>query len=270
MPGKKPLKYSQQQLSDLLNGVYADKINAHKLPEDLYFATANYLKDALIKGFYKEVGSYAMTKVDKELLAELRENIYMFSAAKTYQQVRVMSDAVADEDGAKRPFKEFKEDADSIFQTYNENYLRAEQDTAYASGQMGAKWNGIESQKSILPYLRISVVEDANTSDICEPLDGITLPVDDEFWDDYYPPNHFNCRSTVEQLDEADISSPSQVDDATEHADEHMSDEFKMNVGKDKIVFSDDHPYFDVEKGDKEYAKKNFDLPIPNQKDNDE
>jgi hypothetical protein len=38
---------------------------------------------------------------------------------------------------------------------------------------------------------------------------------------------------------------------------------FKMNVGLDKVVFSDKHPYFDVEPKDKKFARNNFDLPIP-------
>jgi hypothetical protein len=89
------------------------------------------------------------------------------------------------------------------------------------------------------------------------------LPVNDPFWDEFYPPNHWNCRSTVLQLDEGEISSKAEVDKAKEHADEDMQDVFKMNVGKDEIVFSPDHPYFKVPKEDKELAKRNFDLPMP-------
>jgi hypothetical protein len=116
--------------------------------------------------------------------------------------------------------------------------------------------------------LRLSVVEDDNTSDICEPLDGITLPVDDPFWDEYYPPNHFRCRTTVEQLEEdANPSSKAEVAEAVEHADKEMDDVFKMNVGKDKVVFNEDHPYFEVPPNDRRFAANNFDLPIPGDDD---
>ena len=42
-----------------------------------------------------------------------------------------------------------------------------------------------------------------------------------------------------------------------------MDDMFKMNSGRDGYVFKEDHPYFDVAKGDKEFARRNFDLKIP-------
>ena len=38
---------------------------------------------------------------------------------------------------------------------------------------------------------------------------------------------------------------------------------FKMNPGKERVVFDKDHPYFDVAKKDVAFAKTNFGLPIP-------
>jgi hypothetical protein len=42
--------------------------------------------------------------------------------------------------------------------------------------------------------------------------------------------------------------------------------EFMMNSGKDGYIFKEKgegkHPYFDVAPGDKELAKRNFNLPI--------
>jgi len=43
----------------------------------------------------------------------------------------------------------------------------------------------------------------------------------------------------------------------------NISDVFQMNPGKDKVIFSPEHPYFDVAKKDKEYAANNFNMPIP-------
>lgn len=258
--------FSDKQIAELLEGVYDGDITEYDLPADLYYAIADYLKKGLYKGFGGELTDFEIDSTDHVLLTELRENIYMFSAAKTYQQVKQMSEALTDNHSL-RSFKDFKEEAKSIFDQYNVDYLRAEYDTAIASGQMGARWNDIEENKKVLPYLKISVVEDANTSEICAPLDGICLPVDNDFWDEYYPPNHWNCRSTVEQLDEEEgkdnLSSDGDVTHAKEHANEDMQDIFKMNVGKDHVVFSDEHPYFDVEKKDQGFARDNFDLPIP-------
>lgn len=251
-----------EEVLQLLEDIHGGKVNPHNLPEGLYEKTADVLKTGLLEGFGGDIA--ILGDRDLELMEELTENIYHFSAAKTYQQVRDMTDALFDDEGQLRRWADFKEMADKIFGQYNENWLRAERDTAIASGQSGVRWNRIEAEKDTLPMLRMSVVEDQNTSEICAPLDGITLPVDDPFWSEYYPPNHYNCRSTVEQLEDGvAVSSKEVVASATKHADEDMDDSFKMNVGKDRVVFSDEHPYFEVEPKDRGFAADNFGLPWP-------
>jgi SPP1 gp7 family putative phage head morphogenesis protein len=38
-------------------------------------------------------------------------------------------------------------------------------------------------------------------TELCRELSGIVLKKSDPFWDSYFPPNHFNCHSTVLSLD---------------------------------------------------------------------
>jgi Phage Mu protein F like protein len=263
----KPKVWDPEFIDDLFAGIFAEAITEYDLPHNLYFAIADRLKEGLYKGFGGTLKDFKVDTKDFELLSELRENIFMFSAAKVFSQVREMTDALTNDSGTVRSFSEFKKEASKIFEEHNVNYLKTEFSTAIASGQAGAKWNDIITNKDLLPYLRITVVEDANTTEICEPLDGITLPIENDFWDLYYPPNHWGCRSTVEQLDEQDagkLSGKEDTDRAEKHADEHgMQDIFKMNVGKDGYVFKEDHPYFQVEPKDRDFAKDNFGLEIP-------
>jgi len=254
---------SEKEIKKLLEGIFSGDITTEDLPENLYFAIAEYLEKGVYKGFGGGLEEFGGK--DLALLKELRTNIYMFSAAKTYEEVRVLQDKIYDEDDNIKPFKEFFKDAKQTYELYNEDYAKTEYNTAIASGQMAAKWNKIEEDKDLFPLLRLSVVEDSQTTEICEPLDGITLPVNDPFWDQYYPPNHWNCRSTVLQLDEGEISSKKEVKEAEKHADEDMQDVFKMNVGKDGYVFSPEHPYFTS--APKELGRRNFDLPLPEDED---
>ena len=83
--------------------------------------------------------------------------------------------------GLSGAFRNLKRSPSEIYENYNVHYLATERNTALASGQMAVYWNRIEQQKNIFPYLKLIVVEDDNTSEICAPLDGITLPVDDDF-----------------------------------------------------------------------------------------
>lgn len=273
-PKKPEFKYSKRKLEGLIQGIYDGDVTARDLPEDLYTEISRYLRDGLYKGFGQTLDE--AEGADLRLLSELRENIFHFSAAKTYQQVKEMNEALIGDNDTVVPFADFKAAAEDIFLRYNGDpedfdkhggYLETEYDTTIASGQMGAKWNDIEEKRDTLPYLKLSVVEDENTSEICEPLDGICRPIDDEFWSIYYPPLHWKCRTTVLQLDkidgEAQVSDDGQVKRGTDHADEHMQDMFKMNVGKNEVVFNKEHPYFDVPKADRKFASRNFDLPLP-------
>lgn len=184
------MKYTDEQIEDLIAGIYAGTITEYDLPRDLYFATAEYLEKAIYKGFGNTV--IELTGKPYELLVELRENIYIFSAAKTFTQVRELTDLLYNDEGVKG-FSAFKKDALQLYEQYNVNWLRTEYDTAIGQAQSAERWQQIEEQADVLPMLKYSAVIDKNTSDICRPLDGIVLPVNDKFWNTHAPLNHFNC-----------------------------------------------------------------------------
>lgn len=256
------MEYTEKQIKQLLTDIYNGDISQEELPEDLYLAIANYFKEALYKGFGGSLEDFKMGTPNAELLEDLRNNIYMFSGAKTYTQVGELASAVADSSS----FNDFFDKAQGIYDQYNKTWAEAEYNTCIGQATQARQWNDIQSQKDVLPLLRYNAVMDPNTSEICAPLNGITLPVDDPLWNDYSPLNHFNCRCILEQVEEGKISTPEEVDPVKKELDENVQPEFKMNPGKDGYIFSPEHPYFEVARGDKDFAKRNFDLNIP---DND-
>ena len=99
-------KYSEAEIKRLIDAIFAGTITEFDLPVQLYLAIGEHLKKGLYQGYgfslsslTKEIRSGTMELGDLELLAELRTNIYMFSAAKTYQQVKEMTSALVDADG---------------------------------------------------------------------------------------------------------------------------------------------------------------------------
>lgn len=52
--------------------------------------------------------------------------------------------------------------------------------------------------------LRYAAVLDSSTTEICEQLNDLEFATDSEVWDDYRPPNHFNCRSILVPITEVD------------------------------------------------------------------
>ncbi len=200
---------------------------------------------------------------DLALLEELRENVYMFSAAKTYQETKAISGQLVDEEGNIRSQREFNKIGREMFSTWNDDWGKTEYNTAIGQGTMSAKWLDIQERKALFPKLRYSTIGDA--CDICAPLNDFVAPVDDEAWDEIMPLNHFNCECTVLQEDE-DMPDTGEDEraDILEQVTDKMDDMFKNNAGKTGTVFPDSHPFFnDIPKEDRDFAANNFNLPIP-------
>ena len=263
-------KYSDRFIQALFKSIYTGKVTPRALPSSLYFAIADYLKKGVYEGYGTSLSSLKATKMpvdfdvsDRLLLTELRTNIYLFSAAKTYQQVREMSSSLIGDDGKTVSFKQFREKADQTYTLYNKVWLQTEYDTAIGQAQAARKWNEIEKNADVLPLLEYSAVLDKRTSEICKPLDGIIAPVNDPIWKKVAPLNHFNCRCLLLPISEGKQTSAKVKNSKVEETENMMQDLFKMNPGIDGYVFSKKHPYFDVAPKDKALAKKNFNLDIP-------
>lgn len=250
-----PSPFDENDFNRLSNEVWTGIVTTSNLPESIYLKTAQYLNEGIDNG----VIGYEIP--DELLIADLKENIYVFSGAKTYQQVRAMTAMLAEKEYASNFFA-FKEAVKPMFSTYNVDWLQAEYQTSKASARMAAEWSRINIDKDVLGLLQYQTVGDARVRPTHQILDNIVKPVDDKFWDIYYPPNGWRCRCTVMQQSEgavSDLTGWIPPDD--------VPPLFQMNAGKDRIVFKekgkDKHPYFDVAKGDKENAKNNWGLPIP-------
>jgi SPP1 gp7 family putative phage head morphogenesis protein len=251
------MNFTQQQIEELINAIFDGTITTRNLPVDLYEAISQKLLTAL--------GSIEGTP-SPSLLNQLRENIYIFSGAKVYQQIQDISLLV--NNNSIKSFKDFRDEALAIYNQYNKNWLQTEYSTAIGQAQFATRWEQIEAQKNELPYLKYVAVIDKNTSEICKPLDGVCLPVGDKFWNINTPLNHFNCRCTVIQFDKTDalqngVTTQAKADKATELISKERQPLFEGNTGKERLIYNKEHPYFDVPKSDREFAKTNFGLPIP-------
>lgn len=252
------MKYTDKQIAALIAGIEDGSITEVNLPEGYYNAVCDYLLKGLYEGFGATLETVAT--LDLPLLEELTLNVYHFGAAKTFQMTKEISGLLVDENGKVRSSREFNKIARETYDNWNDNWGRTEYNTAIASADSAAKWREIEKQKDVLPYLQYDAVIDKNTSDICRPLDGIVAPVDDKIWGKIAVPNHFNCRCVLKQVTGGETKNNEKTVKVVEGMMQPM---FINNVGQSGQVFTKDHPYFDVAKEYKEYAKKNFNLPIP-------
>lgn len=227
----------QRLIEAAVRNIYNEKLQTGTLDKELWRYNVEQLIDALEKGFSKKITRIDYNDQDFAMMQQLKRNIYVYAAFKNYHNIKDMVDALDDGNGNIRPFDEFKQKAFAIGQTYNENYLKTEYNTAIGQAQMAQKWNNILSQKDALPILRYDTVDDDRVRPEHQELEGVTLPIEHPFWEKYLPPNGFNCRCNVRQLVDAPIKQPPKT--------VNVDDAFANNAGASGQLYSNDHPYFD-------------------------
>lgn len=199
----------------------------------------NRLEEAIQKGYGQPLVNIDFDTPDHELVKTLLDNTWQFSAAKSYAQLRDMSEALVGPDGRIRSWKEYRKTVGDISGKHL-GWLRTEYDSAIAGAQMAKKWKQIWEQRGILPLLQFDAVLDGSTTDGCRSLDGIILPVEHWLWDIIFPLNHFRCRSTVRQLRNGEITPDSELPPT-----DWIPAMFRVNLGKRGLAFPSDHAYFD-------------------------
>lgn len=195
------------------------------------------------EGYGKDIIGIDYDTPDARMLANLEMNVYGFSAAKNWQQMKSLTQALvtpSGDGGSKlRTYSEFKRASFEINDAHVNHWLKAEYDTAIAGAQMAGKWVEIQANKGTLTMLEFDAVMDQRTSDLCRGFNGLVFPVDHPFWKQYYPPNHFRCRSTVRQRAGGKASDYSKV-----AIPEGIPEMFKVNLGEQGLIFPPNHNYY--------------------------
>ena len=174
----------------------------------------------------------------------LSENVYIFSGAKTYEELKELSENLLDSNGNIKPFSKFWQDVESIYPQYNQSYLEAEYIFATQSAQLASKWNDYESDGDRY-NLQYRTAGDDRVRESHWLLHNTTLPPFDPFWNDYFPPNGWRCRCTTVQVRKSKYpeSNSSQAQSLGANATEGKNNIFRFNPGKQQVIFPPHHPY---------------------------
>lgn len=143
--------------------------------------------------------SFQKVEMSDTMRRRLERSNYIFSGIKTFHELNEAFPSLLDENGNRKPFEQFLNDVKKIDSTYNQNYLRAEYNFVQASAQMAAKWEGF-MQDGDRYNLQYRTAGDDKVRPEHAVLNRVTLPITDSFWEEYYPPNGWNCRCTVVQV----------------------------------------------------------------------
>lgn len=137
----------------------------------------------------------------EEITEEVRANVVWLKKSTDLEITSKLFDNMKKSMESGTTFKQWLKDCDEIINKaglgnqgyYLENVYRTNMMTQYSIGNYKQQIEVVEE----FPYWEYSAIEDNRTSNICKQLDGVIKRYDDPFWSTYYPPNHYQCRSTV-------------------------------------------------------------------------
>lgn len=189
--------------------------------------------------------AFRQVEMSHTMRQQLSRSNYVFSGLKTFHELNEAFPSLLDENGNRKTFERFLKDVQKIDETYNRNYLRAEYNFVHASAGMAARWEEFarDGDDYLLQY---RTAGDAKVRPEHAALNGVTLPPSDTFWDEYYPPNGWNCRCTAVQVRKGKYPETPRGE-AMERGKEALAGDkkgmFRFNPGKQRKAVPDYNPY---------------------------
>lgn len=176
---------------------------------------------------------------DKLFYQQLRHSNEVFAAFKVHMMAEDMAAKLFDGQGNLKPFEKWLADVSSISSHQVGTWLRTEYDTAVIRAHAAADWQEFERNRDIMPNLKWMPTTSPHPEGSHERYwrMGLTLPIDDPFWNDHHPGDRWNCKCSLEATDEPE-NRPADMEPATPQRG------LENNPGKDKRIFNDTHPYF--------------------------
>lgn len=224
--------------------IRAGKLNPADLTEALFDQKIKEYSRGVGKGLGKDWLEIDFNRPNYSLYEAARLNIYSFAGAATYHHLVAMNEIFI-RDGKFVPYNEFKakieqyqKEVMNVNRLYNKTYLESEYLTARAQAEAASRWQEHLDNADILPFLRYKTMGDDLVREDHAALDGVIRPIDDPFWDVYYPPNGWRCRCYVEGTSDEPNGKGSPG------GAPKLPDGFRNNVGKTGVIFPEKHPYF--------------------------
>lgn len=189
--------------------------------------------------------SFKQVEMSEAMRRRLTRSDYIFSGMKTFHELNEAFPALLDENGNRKTFECFLNDVRKIDETYNSNYLRAEYNFVQSSAEMATKWEQF-AEDADRYNLQYRTARDGKVRPEHAELHGVTLPMADPFWEEYFPPNGWNCRCTVVQVRKSKYPETPH-DEAMALGESALQRDtkgiFRFNPGKEQKAMPDYNPY---------------------------
>lgn len=189
--------------------------------------------------------SFEKVDMSDAMRRRLQRSNFIFSGLKSFHEVNEALSLLYDDNGVIKPFERFLNDTRDIDEIYNRNWLRAEYNFVAASAQMASKWERFMADGDRY-NLQYRTQKDDKVRPEHAALDGVTLPPSDSFWEEFYPPNGWNCRCNVVQVRKSKYPETPH-DEAMRLGDDALQRDtkgiFRFNPGLEQKSVPDYNPY---------------------------
>jgi SPP1 gp7 family putative phage head morphogenesis protein len=142
----------------------------------------------------------------------MHDTAFMVAGAQTDALLQDFHDAIVKAIGQGTTLAEFRKDFDRIVAAHGWSYngsrgwrSRVIFQTNLRTAMAAGRWQQIQRLKARRPYLRYVAVLDERTRPMHRQWHNTVLRADDSWWDTHFPPNGWNCRCTVQQLNDRDL-----------------------------------------------------------------
>lgn len=237
-----PIKLDGGALEKALREIYDEEVDPSEgeFPRDLYESTREVFSRASAEGF---AGSKFDITKKEDFLEQYTNSVDVFSAFRVHKYAEVMATMLHDADGNLRTFEDWRKATEPIQSHFNRSWLETEYSTAVLRAEQAANWQQFESEKDVLPNLKWMPTSSAEPREEHAVFwrEGLTLPVNDTFWDEHHPGDLWNCKCWLEQTDG---KATEKKEMPTKKEMPKAAEGLKSNPGRVAEMFDRSHPYF--------------------------
>lgn len=160
-------------------------------PEDINEKPYRDLINATYKVFNTSISDNVISPTLKRAL---QNDAFLFGGLKAHAQLTEGFTLL--NEGKVKTYQELEHELSKLNNNYNRNYLEAEYQFAIQSALAADQWEQVSDRYN----LQYRTAGDDRVRDEHKALHGITLPKDDAFWQEFYPPNGWRCRCRAIQV----------------------------------------------------------------------
>lgn len=209
----------------------------------------------LWKGTKSAFGRFEFGTKPHNLLLQFKYNIHVFAAFKNHHNTAAIASLLLDEEGNKKPYQKFEKEALAISKNTNKNHLRTEHNAATRKGRTAHNLEKALEEADLYPnWVYIPSKAKDKREDhkkYYNKVFSLTTPEGQSV----LPPNGHNCQCGWRSTDE-EVTDPN-----PDTSDIH--EEFIENPQATGRVFSQFHPYYEVQTEFNEWAAQNWNLDLP-------